>query len=104
MKNITYDEIIKRVGYFRLRANLSMRELSQRLGYNPQFIKTIENGKIELKVKTLLDICEIVGITLQDFFYLGSEYCDEDKNLLELYSKLSKENKLLVIDLIKKLW
>ena len=56
MKKISYDDIINRIGYFRTKANLSMREMSLQLGYNPQFISTIENKTIELKVKTLLDI------------------------------------------------
>ena len=103
MEKISYDEIIKRVGYFRTKANLSLRETSVRLGYNPQFMKTIENKTIELKVKTLLDFCEVVEITPQEFFYLGSEYNKEDKYLLELYSGLSAENKQTIIDLIKKL-
>ena len=36
-----YDEIIDRLGYFRNNANLSARETSLRLGYNPQFIKKL---------------------------------------------------------------
>jgi len=100
---LTYDDIIDRIGYFRNKANLSLRETSLRLGYNPQFMKTIENKSIELKVKTLLDFCEVVDITPLDFFYLGKEYNKEDKNILELYNNLSSENKQFVIDLMKKL-
>ena len=100
---MNYNEVIRRVGYFRNRANLSAREVSLRLGYTEQFIKRIESGKIALKVRTLLDFCEIVDITPQDFFYLGEEYNKEDKNILELFSTLSNENKQIVIDLIKKL-
>ena len=103
MKKMTYHDIIQRIGYFRTKANLSMRETSQRLGYNPQFMKTIENESIELKVKTLLDFCKIVDITPQDFFYLGENYNKEDKNMLELYNNLSKENKQTIIELMKKL-
>ena len=103
MENITYDEVINRVGYFRTKANLSLRETSMRLGYNPQFMKTIEDKTIELKVKTLLDFFDIVDITPQDFFFLGKEYNKEDKNLLEIFSTLSNDNKQIIIDLIKKL-
>ena len=102
-KAINYDEVIKRLGYFRAKANLSLRETSFRLGYNPQFMKTIENKTIELKVKTLLHFCEIVEITPQEFFYLGQEYNKDDKNVLELYGALSKENKQMILDLMKKL-
>ena len=78
-KIITYDDVIKRIGYFRTKANLSMREASLQLGYNPQFMSTIENKTIELKVKTLLDFCNMLEITPQDFFYMGEHYNKEDK-------------------------
>lgn len=103
MNKITYNDVINRIGYFRNKANLSLRETSLRLGYNPQFMKTIENKSIELKVKTLLDFCDIVDITPQDFFYLGEEYNKEDKNVLDLYSGLSFESRKIVLDLMKKL-
>ena len=57
-----------------------MREASLQLGYNPQFMSTIENQTIELKVKTLLDFCNMLEITPQDFFYMGDHYNKEDKN------------------------
>lgn len=103
MDKITYDEIINRIGYFRTKANLSMRETSLQLGYNPQFMSTIENKTIELKVKTLLDFCDIVDITPQDFFYMGSHYNKEDKNVLDLYNNLSQDSKQTILDLMKKL-
>lgn len=103
MGKITYDDIINRIGYFRSKANLSMRETSLQLGFNPQFMSTIENKSVELKVKTLLDFCELVDISILDFFYLGTEYNKEDKNVLELFNGLSLSNKQVIIDLMKKL-
>ncbi len=103
MTKITYDDIIKRIGYFRTKANLSMREASLRLGYNPQFMSTIENKSIELKVKTLLDFCDMVDITLQDFVYLGDSYNKENKDVLDLFNKLSTDSKQTILDLMKKL-
>ena len=103
MTKITYDDIIKRIGYFRTKANLSMREASLRLGYNPQFMSTIENKSIELKVKTLLDFCDMVDITLQDFVYLGDSYNKENKDVLDLFNKLSTDRKQTILDLMKKL-
>lgn len=103
MKKIDYDEVINRVGYFRNKANLSMRDTSGRLGMNPQFMKTIESKQIELKVKTLLDFCDIVDISIQDFFYLGQEYNKEDKNMLDMFNSLSPDSKKTIIDLMKKL-
>ena len=103
MTKITYDDIIKRIGYFRTKANLSMREASLRLGYNPQFMSTIENKSIELKVKTLLDFCDMVDITLQDFVYLGDSYNKENKDVLDLFNKLSTDSKQTILKKKKKL-
>ena len=103
METSTYHEVLASIGYFRTKANLSVRETRMSIGYNPQFMKTIEDKSIELKVKTLLDFCEIVDITPQDFFYLGKEYNKEDKNLLEMFSALSSDSKQTIIDLMKKL-
>ena len=100
---ITYDEVIYRVGYFRTKAHLSLRETSTRLGYNPQFMKTIENKSIELKVSTVLEFCDVVGIDIQDFFYLGKQYSTDDKHLLELFASLSDDSKKLIVELMKKL-
>lgn len=103
MKKLTYDDIIARFGYFRTKANLSMRETSLQLGYNPQFVSTIENKTVELKVKTLLDFCELVNITPQDFFFMGQKFNNDDKNVLELYGALSDDNKQLILELMRKL-
>ena len=103
MEKITYDDVITRMGYFRNKANLSMRETSLQLGYNPQFMSTIENKTIELKVKTLLEFRDLVDITPQDFFYMGEHYNKEDKNVLDLYNQLSSDNKQLIISLMQKL-
>lgn len=103
MKKTTYEDIINRIGYFRNEAKLSGRETSMRLGYNPQFMKTIENKSVELKVKTLLDFCEVVGISIQEFFYFGNEYSNQDLIFLKEFSNLSHDNKKTIVDLIYKL-
>lgn len=102
-KIIDYDEILRRIGYFRTKCNLSARETSLMLGYSEQFIKRIENKSVELKVSTLLNLFELFGITPQDFFYLGEHYNKEDKNVLVLYNNLSDDNKQRIIDLMKNL-
>ena len=101
MKQIDYDEVIRRLGYFRNLNKLSMRETSLRLGQSDQFMKTIENKSVNLKVKTLLEFCEIVGITLYDFVYLGDQFSPEHKECLNLFLKLSDENKKAVIQIMK---
>ncbi len=102
-RNLDYDEVLARIGYFRNRANLSARETSHRLDKGELYVTRIENHKVELKVSTLLDLIDIFGINATDFFYPGESYSEEDKNVLDLYSVLSDENKKLVIEMMKKL-
>ena len=98
---INYDEVLNRLGYFMNKANLSARATSLQLGYSEQFMKRIFNKSVELKVSTLLDFFNIVDITPQDFFYLGSSYNKNDKNLLEMFNNLSNESKEAIINLMK---
>lgn len=100
---ITYDEVIYRMSYFMDLNNLSNRATSFTLGYNEQFIKRIMNKTVKLKVSTLLEFCEIMNITITDFFYLGNKYNENDKNLLNMFSRLSNENKEIIISLMNKL-
>ena len=97
--NNAYTNIIQRLSSLRIEAGYSMRELSLILGYNPQFIKTIENQRVELKVCTLIDILLVLNISLIDFFALG----DENENIISLINNLSSEGRDVVIKLIKKL-
>ena len=98
---INYDEVLNRLGYFMNKANLSARATSLQLGYSEQFMKRIFNKSVELKVSTLLDFFNIVDITPQDFFYLGSSYNKNDKNILEMFNNLSNESKEAIINLMK---
>lgn len=103
MEKFTYDDVISRIGYFKNRANLSARETSFRLDKSELYVTRIENGQIALKVSTLLNLIDIFNISVQDFFYLGKDYNEEDKNILELFGRLTCENKQFSIDFLKKL-
>lgn len=100
---IDYNEIINRMNFFRSRAGLSLRDCSVKLGMNPQFMKTIENKGVELKVKTLLDFCSLMGITIEEFFYLGSDFSKDDREIFQKLSTLSLTDKKIILDLINKL-
>lgn len=101
--NKNYDEVLNRMGYFMNKANLSARQTSLRLGFSEQFMKRIFNKSVELKVSTLLEFFDLVEITPQDFFYLGTNFNKEDKIMLDMFNSLSTDNKNTIIDLIKKL-
>lgn len=100
---VDYNEVLNRMGFFMNRANLSARATSLKLGYTEQFMKRIFNKSVELKVSTLLDFMDLVDITPQDFFYLGTSYNKNDKKLIDMFNDLSNESKEVVFSLIKQL-
>lgn len=102
MSKYTYEEIINRLSSLRIKAGYSMREISLMLGYNPQFMKTIENQSVELKVRTLIDFCDVIGITIEEFFRQDNINNSHDKELFEMIEDLTNEDKELIYTLTKK--
>lgn len=103
MKNFTYDDVIKRLQYYRNKNHLSARETSLRLGYSDTFINRVERGLIELKISTLLDFLELVNVSVEEFFSASPNDYAKDRELLEVLKNTSYENKLSLIDIAKRL-
>ena len=95
--------LINRLGYLRNKANMSARELSQTLGYSPAYIAKFENGDFSIPAEVLLEAIEICNSTPNEFFYPNLEEYEQDKELIEILSTLSKDSKQTLIDLAKKL-
>lgn len=95
--------LIDRLGYARNRANLSARELSQRLGYSVAYIAKFDNGDFSMPAEVLLDAINICGMTSEEFFFHDLNKYKEDKEILDLFENLSEESKNTIKDLMKKL-
>lgn len=102
-RKFTYEDVLFRLGYFRNRNNLSAREVSIQLDHSGSFINRIENKHTKLNMQTLLEFFELVNITPIEFFYFKPEQFKKDKEIFDLISNLTNENRELVINLIKKL-
>ena len=66
--NLTYQDIIDQIGFYMNKANVSAYDLSLKLGHSENYIYKIQSGRINLSIKTLLEILEILGITTKEFF------------------------------------
>ena len=104
-KDITPNRrfLIDRLGYIRNRANLSARELSQRLGFSIAYIAKFDNGDFNMPSEVLLEAIETCGSTPEEFFHTDITKYPEHKELIEKYDKLSDESKLTIKDLMNKL-
>ena len=52
----------------RLKQNISAYELSLRLGKDPSYINKLENGKINVSLKMIIAISEILNVPVTRFF------------------------------------
>lgn len=103
MKSVTPKRkfLINRLGYLRLRANISARELSQRLGKSIAYIAKFDNGDFSIPAEVLFDAIEICEGSIEEFFWEDITKYKEQKNLIEIFEKLSKENKIMLLNIIK---
>ena len=99
----TRKELIVREGYFRQKAGLSGRELSQRLGFSVAYIAKFENGDFSIPAEVLLDIINICGTTPEEFFAKNYQSFEKDELLKSKITSLSDENKKRILDLIDNL-
>lgn len=102
MENLSYSEVLNRLGYFRNKRNLSSRETSLRLDASTGHFNRIERGNIELKMKTFLEFLNIVEISPMEFFYPKLENYEKDRELIEILMELSEEQKKTLLDVAKK--
>ncbi len=99
--NLTKEEILNRIGYFRNLRNISAYKLGLELGHSKTYFYRVESGEIALTLDMLLDILDILQVTTTEFFCPSLK--DDDKILLEMINNLSPENKQTILDLVKKL-
>jgi len=102
MGNLSYKEVLSRLGYFRNKRNLSSRETSLRLEASTGHFNRIERGNIELKMKTFLEFLNIVEISPIEFFYPKPENFEKDRELIEVIMSLDEEQKKTLLDVAKK--
>lgn len=95
-------EILTRIGYVRNKANLSAREVSQRIGMSPQYVAQVESGRIVLTMEKLLQILEVCEFSIERFFSSNIESYSIDAELKDLIETLPIEKKKNIIEFIKK--
>ncbi len=95
-------DILSRIGYVRNTANLSAREVSQRIGMSPQYVAQLESGRIVLTVEKLLQILETCEFPIERFFSSNISDYDIDMELKSLIESLPTDKKKNIIEFIKK--
>ena len=102
-KNITSKRqfLIDRLGYLRNRANLSARELSQRIDKSIAYMAKFDNGDFSIPTEILLNAIETCESTPEEFFWEDIAKYKEQKELITTFEKLSDESKETIRNLMK---
>lgn len=95
-------EILTRLGFVRNQANLSAREVSQRMGMSPQYVAQVESGRIVLTMEKLLQILEICDFPIERFFSANIASYEIDEQLKMAIEALPVDKKKNIIEFIKK--
>ena len=81
---------------------LSSRKLSQELNQCESYINKIETGRALPSMEMFFKICEYFDITPSEFF-LDTADPKQKSELEELYSAMSSDSRMLLIQLARKL-
>lgn len=96
-------EIINRISQLRIRANLSARALSQKIGMNDGYISRMESKKDFLpSMDSLLAIIEVCSSSTEEFFYRDVFSYKKDMEIIDLLSRADNDVKDAILTLLKK--
>ncbi len=73
------DTFLQLLKEFRLGKNLTQKELADRLGFPQSYVSKYETGERRLDFVETANICEALGITIQQFSKMFSEKAKTSK-------------------------
>lgn len=95
----TYGEVIRK---FRLKRGMTQPQLAKVLNTHKNYVSNWEMGKARPDLNIVPELCDALGMTLEDFFARPS-YSEEDLAMLRQYHSLSASNRAAVGALIARL-
>ncbi|MBO5103096.1 MAG: helix-turn-helix transcriptional regulator [Clostridia bacterium] len=63
-----FEEFGLNVAKERIKQNISAYELSLRLGKDASYINKLENGKINVSLKMIIEICNCLQVPIENLF------------------------------------
>lgn len=90
-----------RLTQYRLRKGVSESRMSLDLGKSRSYIRGITSGSSFPGMDSFFEICEYLSVYPEDFFHVETQ--SMRKELLDIFERLSDEDKGLVIQLAKSL-
>lgn len=86
---------------FRKNRGLTQAEVAEKAGLSDRTYADIERGSVNMRVDTLLKICNALNITPDEILTEKTEDIEMEKdNLLTIFDRLPKQNKKTALDLL----
>lgn len=96
-------EVGKRITELRERAGITTNKLANLSGLSQSFVRSVELGEKSITVENLGLICDVLQVSLRDFFDEGDKVriCEAGEELEHLINGLSAAQKQAMIALIE---
>ncbi len=91
---VSYRSIGARIREYRLERNMTQEDLAYSIGSSPSYICHIENGRKKVSLTKLVDIAEILDVTINDLVYPEMTYSLEKKRRKRHYT--DEETQLII--------
>jgi transcriptional regulator with XRE-family HTH domain len=103
MDNTFIDDFAERLIYLRQRKGLTARDMSLSLGQSHNYINSIESKKSFPSMQMFFYICEILGITPQQFFDYSNATPEFDNKLLIEIKKMDEDLQIKFLELFQEI-
>lgn len=96
---INYKTIGKRIRILRSEKNITQEQLAYQINSSPSYICNIERGAKKPSLQKLVEISEVLGVTVNDFIYNTSEpyVIYESRELSDIISECPPDNQKMLL-------
>ncbi|WP_301955754.1 helix-turn-helix domain-containing protein [uncultured Eubacterium sp.] len=103
MKDIDFDSIGKKLKEIRISKGFTQEFVATSVKVNTSHISNIENGKVKISLTTLINVCNVLGTTVD--YVLNNEYSNtpsavDNAILLEL-QKCTPDTKERILKIVQ---
>lgn len=87
---VTKNAIARNIFYYRKKAGFSQNDIANKLGVSVPAVSKWENGSNSIDIDTLFELCNVLGITINEISDLNTSF-DEIPYHSNKLNKLSKD-------------
>lgn len=95
-------DVGKRITELKKMKNLTTNKLANKAGISQSYLRNVELGLVNPTVEKLEYICEVLGVSLKEFFTEDDDSNKSIEQILKTYDKEQIDQLMYFINLLKK--